>query len=162
MLVAFKKESDITSQWLDYYAAEAQGLSRQDEQAIRGYIDREILNPDMQDLLKAAAPKMITLADDDPDMELVLDSGAITAKSAVGDWLRRTFGGMKKKVRKIFCTVVGDLNKDGNINLKEIIKTVLLALIPAFTTGVPAAVLPIVVGLAALLLKYGYKHVCDR
>lgn len=160
MRFAFQTESDITGQWVDYYAAQAQTLAQQDERSIRGYIDREILNPDMQELLKEAAPKMMTLADDDPDMELVLDTAGITAKSAIGDWLRRTFGSMKKKVRRIFCDVVGELNKDGNINLKDIIKTVLLALIPAFTTGIPAAVLPVVVGLAALLLKYGYEHVC--
>src|SRR5687767_4426948 len=99
MQVAFKSEADITNQWLDYYAAEVESLSRQDEHNIRGYIDREILNPEMQALLKEAAPKMMTLSDDDPDMELVLDEGAITAKSAAGDWLRRVFGGMKKKVR---------------------------------------------------------------
>src|SRR5688500_14590433 len=99
MQLAFKSASDITNQWLDYYAIQAQTLSLQDERAIRSFIDREILNPEMQELLKAAAPKMMTLADDDPDMELVLDTGGITAKSAIGDWLRRTFGGMKKKVR---------------------------------------------------------------
>lgn len=159
MRLAFKTESDVTSQWIDYYAAQAQTLAQQDEHAIRGFIDREILNPEMQELLKAS-PKMMALADDDPDMELVLDTGGVTAKSAIGDWLRRTFGGMKKKVRKVFCDVVGELNKDGNINLKEIIRTVLLSLIPAFATGVPAAVLPLVIGLAALLLKYGYQHVC--
>jgi hypothetical protein len=46
------------------------------------------------------------------------------------------------------------------LDIKDIIKNVLLALIPIFASGFPAAVLPIVIGLVAYLIKYGIEKTC--
>ena len=56
---------------------------------------------------------------------------------------------------------MGELGKDQSLDLKTIIKAILLALIPALaaTTGLMAVALPIVVSLAATLIKYGVGKV---
>jgi hypothetical protein len=83
------------------------------------------------------------------------ESKAIAAKAFLfGRWKR-----LKEKIRKIFCQVTGGLG-DGDISWKDIISGVLLALIPAFASGIPALVLPIVIALVASLMKFGYSKVC--
>ena len=76
--------------------------------------------------------------------------------------IKDLFGNLREKVKQIFCKVVGELGKDQSLDLKTIIKAVLLALIPALaaTTCLMAVALPIVVSLAAMLIKYGVGKVC--
>ena len=46
------------------------------------------------------------------------------------------------------------------VDIKDVVKTVLVALIPVFATGVPAALLPLIIGFVAYLMKYGVEKVC--
>ena len=73
------------------------------------------------------------------------------------DWLRPRFRKLKTKVKQIFCNVVHGI---GELDTKDILKAVLLALIPAFAGGLLAAIVPIVIGLVAYLLKYGIEKTC--
>ena len=171
--IIFKTPTDITENWLQYIENESRSLAQRDEFAIQNYADREILNPAVQSYLE-------TTDDDGDDI-----GGEAFAKSAgnvammttelagfqlnyaqeaqwlaLPEWLRFRFRRFKKKVQKIFCAVVGELIDGGELDVKGIIKAVLLALIPAFASGLPAAVLPIVIGLVAYLLKYGYTKTC--
>lgn len=159
--LTFANKEEINDNWLDYIAGEVHALSQGDEFAINNYIDREATNPDVQELLKNAN---LDDENDEPVMAGTFSLG-FQQESALmfrmPDWIRNLFSRLKRKIKRIFCKVVGDLQNDGDINLKFIIKSVLVALIPALGLGgFPAAVLPIVVGLAALLLKYGYNYVC--
>lgn len=170
--ILFKTQDDITDNWLQYIENEANSLAQRDEFAIQNYSDREILNPAMRSYLEAT--------DSDDDMEgvvfakaagnvammttelsaLQLDYAQEAQTITLPEWLRFRFRSIKKKVQKAFCAVVGKLIDEGQLNVKDIIKAVLIALIPAFAGGLPAAVLPIVIGLVAYLLKYGYAKTC--
>lgn len=171
--IIFKTKDDVTDSWVQYIENESRSLAQRDEFAIQNYADREILNPAVQSYLETA--------DDDGDDI----GGEVFAKSAgnvammttelagfqlnyaqeaqwlaLPEWLRFRFRRIKKKVHKAFCVVAGELINDGKLDVKAIIKAVLIALIPAFAGGFPAAVLPIVIGLVAYLLKYGYAKTC--
>jgi hypothetical protein len=157
--IAFTTAQSISDQKLDYLASQVLSLSRQDEFSINNYIDSELTNPDVHEYLQTHADDLKTELQDNNNFSLTFHEEMLV-RSGIGDFLKKLFGGLKRKVTKIFCQVVGDMQKDTSIDVKGIIKAVLLALIPAFATGIPAAVLPIVIGLAALLLKYGYSKVC--
>lgn len=154
--ILFPKESDVTTNWLFYIENEAKSLSQRDDFAIKNYLDREILNPEMERYLSSDdLPADLDDVNDGDTLSLNLTEGLML--KSFPDWLRRRFKKLKSKVKKIFCNVVLGI---GELDTKAIISAVLIALIPAFATGLPAAVLPIVIGLFAYLLKFGIEITC--
>lgn len=149
----FSSQDTITQDWLLYIENEARGLSQLDDFGIQNYIDRELLNPEV----KAYLHDEFSESDgDDSAAGLYLsftESSAAAQAGLFGGWRK-----LKQKIRKIFCDVVGSFS--GDIDWKDIIKAVLVALIPAFAGGIPALTLPIIIGLVASLMKYGYNQVC--
>jgi hypothetical protein len=154
----FRNQTDVTANWVSYVAQEARSLSALDDTQINSYADRQINNPEVQAYLKSQQG----------DAELLKAGKAQSGHLALGadaeglslhwpDWLKNLFGGLKAKIKKIFCATVKGIQAG---KLEDIIKAVLLALIPAFASGLPAVVLPIVISLTALLLKNGYAKVC--
>jgi hypothetical protein len=71
--------------------------------------------------------------------------------------LKRIFKKLIEKVRKVFCGIVRSLE---DIDEKEIVKAVLIGLIPAFGAGVPALLVPIIIGIIIYFLKKGINEVC--
>lgn len=154
--ILFKNDVDVNEDWLFYIENEAKSLAQRDEFAIQNYMDREIYNPDTKKYLSEdEVAQLLNEINGNEVLHLNLVEG-VKAKS-LPDWLRPRFRKLKRKVKEIFCNVVNGI---GELDTKDIIKAVLLALIPAFATGIPAAVLPIIIGLIAYLIKYGIERTC--
>lgn len=154
--ILFQNQNDISNDWLFYIENEAKSLSQRDDFAIQNYIDREIYNPETQNYLRADnVGTFLNAVNETESLHLNLIEGM--KANFLPDWLRPRFRKLKTKVKQIFCNVVHGI---GELDTKEIIRAVLLALIPVFAAGLPAAVLPIVIGLIAYLLKYGIERTC--
>ena len=156
-LITSQQDAD---QWLAYVESEAISLSHLDEFSINNYVDSELLNPEVQDYLLNEYVDLggeETLSDSIKNLSLSFAQNRIAGQEALlfGRWAK-----IKATIRKIFCTVIGTVLGDGDLKWKDIIKAVLLALIPAFGAGLPLITLPVVVSLVAALMKYGYQSVC--
>ena len=154
--VLFKKESDVTSKWLFYVENEAKKLAQSnDEFTIQNYGDSELLNPEVEAYL--SLEEALEKEADAQVEALSLNLAESNHARKLPDWLRPRFRRLKSKVKKEFCKVVHGMEE---LDIKDIIKNVLLALIPIFASGFPAAVLPIVIALVAYLIKYGIEKTC--
>lgn len=156
--IIFKNQDDITNDWVFYIENEAKSLSFMDDFTIQNYIDREIYNPETQGYL--ASEQVATMLNSVTDSEIMhlnfVEQGRL---GFLPDWLRPRFRRLKRRVKQVFCDVVRGIEA---IDIKDVIKAVLLALIPAFAAGVPAAVLPIVIGLIAYLMRNGVEKTCPQ
>jgi hypothetical protein len=76
--------------------------------------------------------------------------------------VENVFSVLRRKVNRIFCDVVKNFANDKDLDLKKIIKDVLVVLVPllAGSAGLLPVALPIVVSLGAMLIKYGAAKVC--
>jgi hypothetical protein len=155
--ILFKNETDISSDWLFYIENEAKALAQRDDFAIQNYMDREIFNPEVQKFLSSETMAAL-LYDITAGKPLQLGLAEERKAKFLPDWLRPRFRKLKKKIKHTFCDVMQNAVKESDT--KDLIKTTILALIPAFGSGFPAAVLPILIGLVAYLLKYGLKRTC--
>jgi hypothetical protein len=154
--ILFQNDNDISNDWLFYIENEAKSLAQRDDFAIRNYLDREIFNPEIQSYLaQENVAALFNAVNETETLHLNLTEGM--KSNFLPDWLSPRFLELKAKVKQIFCSVVHGI---GELDAKDIIKAVLVALIPAFLTGVPAAILPILIGLIAYLLKYGIDKTC--
>lgn len=154
--ILFNSKEDINNEWLFYIENEAKSLAQRDEYAIHNYLDREIFNPDMKNyLISDDAATLLNEVNETETLSLNLREGM--KANFLPDLLRPRFRKLKTKVKKIFCEVVTEI---GELDTKGIIRTVLVALIPAFATGIPAVVLPILIGLIAYLIKFGVEKAC--
>jgi hypothetical protein len=153
----FKDKSDITAKLLFYAGNEAESLSQKTEFDIHNYLDSEVFNPDMDDYLSLESMQehLDLEVDEKSDLSLNLKEGVAVKKLPKSFVLK--FRKFKAKVRKIFCQVVRGIK---DLDPQEIIKAVLLALIPAFAGGVAAAALPVVIGLVAYLIRFGIDKTC--
>lgn len=159
MEILFKNEGQVTDQWLEYLEQEATSLAETSntELEIENFMDRQALNPQMEAFLSdddSIADLLVGVSDEGLE-PITLNAVTMNNFSAKPSFLR--FRKLKRKIRKIFCSITGEL--DG-IDWKDIIKQVLVALLPAFAGGIPAITLPIVIGLVAILMKKGYTAVC--
>ena len=156
MEILFQSETDVTSDWLKYIELEARALSEESDLRIENYMDTEILNPQMQAFLSGY--DLDDIADENTE-PLVLNPQLMASAVATPQFFK--FRKIKRKIRKIFCAMASELE---GLSWTEIIQKLLIALIPAFaaTGGVPAIVLPIVVGLVAAAMKKGYGALCPE
>ncbi|MGJ1362011.1 hypothetical protein ACR79B_03330 [Sphingobacterium spiritivorum] len=149
---------------MTYIEQEAKSLSQSDEFTINGYADRELLNPEVQAYLQSEFVTGDYEQEDDfakavaaSEFALSFDQDkALASKVALFGFWRK----LKEKVRKVFCLAIGGIINEGELDWKEIIKLVLVALLPVFAGGIPAIVLPIIIALIASLMKFGYGKVC--
>lgn len=150
----FTAEPAISDDWLTYLENEAAALSQWDEFSIKNYVDRELLNPEVQEFLENTFAES-TEENSAEGLALSFQESILLSGKAFlfGKWKS-----LKKKVQKIFCSIVGAIEKE--VKWKDILKSLLVALLPVFSGGIPAIVLPIVVALIAALMKFGYGHVC--
>jgi hypothetical protein len=155
--ILFKNEADISGDWLFYIENEAKALAQREDFAIQNYVDREIFNPEVQKLLDSDAMEAL-LKDISGGKPLHLGLAEERKAKFLPDWLRPRFRKLKKKIKNTFCDVMQNAVKESDT--KDLIKATILALIPSFGTGLPAAVLPILIGLLAYLLKHGIKKTC--
>lgn len=154
--ILFKTHPEITDDWLFYIESEANALSQRDAFSINNYIDREAFNPEMKKFLSSDEAQKLLENESEGD-KLSLNLFQNRSFNLLPENLGMRFRKFKAFVKKIFCKVVSGIT---DVNPKEIIKGVILALIPFFSTGLPAIVLPLVVGLCASLIKYGYEATC--
>ena len=152
----FQTADDIADNWQLYAANEALALSRLDDFEIDNYADREILNPDVQALLSEMPDTLIADAEEVP-LTLSFAEARATAFALFGSKFRR----LKNKIREFLCRILAGLAGDSDLNWKDIIKAVLVALIPVLGGGLlSVVVLPILISLVAKIIKRGMDAVC--
>jgi hypothetical protein len=175
LLPAIQSAANVTDDQVNYLANIAQTLSTQDDFAIQNYGDSVITSPDAQQALQLPESEKMFGNFTSPDISFDLMNPAPGVEllalsmpqqnSIIDDiWpqVKALFTGLRGKVRHIFCEVATAWGSDKDLDLKKIIKDVLIALIPLFaaSTGLMPVALPIVVSLAAMLLKHGVSKVC--
>lgn len=151
--ILFSSEEEITEKLLVHIQVEANALKQNDEFVIENYIDRKVFDPEVQSYLSEEGIENNRLFDIKSLALNKLETNEIQTLTLFGDGFKT----LKEKVRKVFCQVAITLK---DFDARGAIKTILMALIPAFTTGVPAVVLPIIVGLLAIILKSGIDKIC--
>lgn len=159
MEILFNNELDITDAWLDYVEQEVHVLIEH-ENILRMelYIDTQVLNPSMQQYLEKNGQMFEPVLGiyDREEESISVTAAALKILDSIPNLSR--FKNLKSRIREVFCQVIRGLK---GLKWKEIIKGVLVALIPAFSDGIPTVVLPIVIGLIAIFFKMGYGAVCN-
>ncbi len=157
---ALKNESLANdSPLLKYIEDEAQKLSGYSEYEINNYIDREVLNQEMQNYLNTVyadrnffyLPISLTLS----FYENIIMAGH---PMLLPNW----FADTKEKIKIEICRIM--LVSDGHAsrNWKATIKTILQNLNPILGAehDLSAIVTPIIIGYIAKMIKLGYEEVC--
>ena len=162
----------VTEAQVNYLASYAQTLSLQDDFAIQNFADSVMASPDAQAILQQQSPKQMHDEGIQGDLQytdgLPKEAFALSIpqeNSILTDiWPKITdaYAWLRKKVKTVFCEVAAEFDKDDDLDLKGIIRQVLVVLVPvlAASTGLMPVALPIVVSLAATLIKYGVQKVC--
>ena len=176
LIPVIQTEDDVTDEQVAYLAGLADNLSHQGDFEINNYADSIVTSPDVQQALQMQTT-MDIITEGMPKnaaADFYYPSGDNSVVLALSDFqqdfflhglnekLKLLFSGFRRRVKRIFCSVATALGSDNDLDLKDIIKKVVVALIPvlAATTGLMAIALPIVVSLAAMLIKYGVNKVC--
>lgn len=154
----FKKEADVTAEWVDYIKAESIGLSQTDEFALERYVDTEILNPEVIDFLDNWEEDVI-ISSYKPTSTLSL--GFVAERSALKLHQKKKFKQLKDEILKIVCDALKTIT-DPDAKLEDIIKVVIIAAISAFATGLPALLLPFIIVLIAKILRRGIAKLCGE
>lgn len=159
----FEVESDITDDLVFYIGNKANILSQSDDFVIENFIDSEIFNPTILEFLET--DQFLSFVGDLKGFE----SGLLSKLSInfnqeiqlkyLGREKEISFKKLKAKIRKLFCELIDQIE---NVSLSDIIKGILLAILPLFATGLPAIFVPLIIGFIALLLKRGYSRVCGN
>lgn len=154
----FKKEADVTSEWIDYIKAESISLSQLDEFALERYIDTEVLNPELVQFLDTWEDEATTSS---YQTTSTLSLGFTAEMSAREQSQEKKFKRLKNEIHKIVCDVLTSIT-DPDTKLEDIIKIILLACISAFATGLPALLLPFIIVLVAKILRKGIARLCGE
>ena len=156
-------QADITAELLDYMAAEIEALAQLTDFQIDGYMDREVLNPEVGSLLN---DKLITdfIVDESGGVNPIksFSLSGVYGLKASQKFVERgeKMDKLKAKIRKIFCKVVGELDKIDELDIKEIIKIVIAAVLAAIGAVINPVVTPIIIAIIAYFVKKGYNAVC--
>lgn len=167
---------DVTDELVASLSGLAENLSIQNDEVIQLYANNSIMSPDVQrDLESQDSLQLLAndsnqgvssdaidfISEDDENFGGLSFPENDSLLGGLWSRIKGLFSGLRKKVRRIFCQVVASLGNQ-DLDLKKIINDVLLVLIPALAaaTGLMPIALPIVVSLAAMLLKYGVSKVC--
>jgi hypothetical protein len=150
-------KTEVDPSWINYVKIESDALSRFDDYEIENYADRELYNPDMQELL---------LSIDDIDSEN-FDTSSFTISFAEEN-LAKSLGSMKAKflrlkgrIRKIICEVFAGFGSGPIPSWEDIIRAILLAIAGSIFAGVMGALLlPIVIAIIAKIIRRGIENVC--
>jgi hypothetical protein len=159
--ILFKTEDDITDEWLIYIENEARSLAQREDFNIDNYLDREIFNPNVMSFLSdnSEIENIIDLKSDSP---LSLNLEEQIKISSINLPIRLNFRKLRRKVKKVVCEVLTNIDDLSGKSMKEIIQIVLTALIPVIIGGIPAILLPFIIGLIAKIMKRGIDAVCGN
>ncbi|MCR9131850.1 MAG: hypothetical protein NXI08_04730 [bacterium] len=159
--ILFKTEDDITDEWLTYIENEARSLAQREDFNIDNYLDREIFNPTVKTFLtdNSEIENIIDLKSDSP---LSLNLEEQIKLSSINLPIRLNFRKLRRKVKKVVCDVLTNIDDLSGKSMKEIIQMVLTALIPVIIGGIPAILLPFIIGLIAKIMKRGIDAVCGN
>lgn len=149
-----QKKEQISPARLDYYTNEALMLSTKEKFAIQNYMDSEIMNPEVLDYIRLMEKGTTLLADFGDEEPLALNfHESITANSLFPDKFSG-FKRLKKKIKQIFGKVVRLQMETGNIGIKPLMSYSISAMHSALGSNYQV-VMPLLIGLIALFIKYG-------
>lgn len=176
VLADISSPEQVTDEQASYLAGLAQTLSGKTDFEIQNFADSVVTSPDAQKALQSEAAARLLKDEVPPDaaFDIFNPGGGDAEVLALSRWqensifdglwpkIKLLFGGLRRKVKRIFCNVVNAWGKDKDLDLKKIIKEVLIALVPVLgaSAGLMPVALPIVVSLAAMFIKYGAEKVC--
>ncbi|MGY6520143.1 MAG: hypothetical protein ACXIUD_00320 [Mongoliitalea sp.] len=151
-----ESENDINDNVLFYIEDQARLLLNLNEFDIQNYMDSELFNPEVLEFLEdESIAKSLENEPEIDNADLILNNFEKNFFLNIGKKIR--FKKLKNKIRKIICKAIKEIK---DLDAKEIIGAILLALIPAFGSGIPALLFPFIIGFIALILKYGVDYVC--
>jgi len=153
--ILFKNESDITDQWVDYLEGQVLSLSEKDEFNIENYADGDIFNPIVSAYLEQ--DDLDIFFDEEENEVFTLNHREKRSFNKLSLKRRKRFGNLKRKIKKVFCEIANAIKE---FDLKDILKKVLIGLLPVFATGIPALILPLVLAIVAAYVAKGYTAVC--
>lgn len=176
LITGLQSVDQVTDDQIKYFAAYAGTLSMQNDFVIQNFADSIMTSPDARAVLQSE--NSVKLLERELPTEASYDIFNPAAEGTemfalslpqensifTGMWPQITdlYGWLRRKVKSVFCKIASLLEKDNELDLQKIIKQVLIALVPvlAASTGLMPIALPIVISLAAMLLKYGISKVC--
>lgn len=111
-----------------YIENESKSLAQHEEFEIQNYLDMGINNPEMNDFLSTKnLERFLSDVKESEHLNLNLMEGL--KANTLPDWMRPRFLKLKTKIKKILCDLI---RKIGDLTTEDIIKAVLVTLIPAF------------------------------
>lgn len=150
-------KTEVDPGWVNYVKMESDALSRLDDFEIDNYADRELFNPDMQELLQSLDD---TGMEDFSVMPLKMSFTEEHASYAI-EALAGRFKRLKNKIRKIICEVFASFGNGPIPSWEDIIKAVLLAVAGSlFAGGIGAILLPVIIAFIAKIIRRGIDNVC--
>jgi hypothetical protein len=163
---AFRSESELSPESLEYLFEQAEELSEKDDLAIENYADSEINNPEVEEVL--LGDEFAALEDEDvEDEDFVLtppQRRTFKQRRALRRERRRSaerrFKGFRKKVHQAFCTVAATIIDAGVVDWKAVLRTVLVGGLALIGVAFPVALIPATLAVLAMFLKRGYEALC--
>ncbi|QIX61649.1 hypothetical protein HER32_10850 [Hymenobacter sp. BT18] len=150
---------EVSDELAFYIQNEALSLAQRDTFSIENFIDREAFNPDVQAYLNSPeAAQLFGDGMDNSPLSLTFAQEKAFLAPNWPNWLRFRFKKFKKLIKRVFCEVVTSIE---DAEIKDVIKAVLVGLIPAFGAGgLPGIAIGILIGFVALLIKAGIQAAC--
>ena len=149
-------KDEVNLDWINYVILESEAVSKLNDFEIVNYSDRELFNPEMQEVLNG-------IPDDGSEektaLPLLFSFHENVAAQKLG-LFRQKFRKLKEDIRKIICQILNGFGTDLP-SWEDIIKAILLAVAGAFFGGtLGAVILPIIVTFVAKIIKGGINSVC--
>ncbi len=155
--ILFSQETDISEDWVDFIEAQALTLSEKDDFNIENYVDSEIQSPLVASFLDRN--DLDDSFDEEENEVFTLNLKAKEAFRSIPRKRRRRFANLKRKVREMFCRLAPIIPE---LDLKEIIRKILIGLLPVFATGIPFIIIPVIIGIVASFIAKGVSVVCPN
>lgn len=160
--VLMSSMTEVNPAFIPYILNEANALARLDDYEIDNYMDRELLNPEMKELLEG-----LDLPEEVAVIGGMIESIPLTLSlnesrtMLLFSGFKAKFRRLKRAIKRELCRLLAALEEDGTIDWPTIITAVLTAIAAAFFSGpVGAIVLPILVALIAKIIRRGIDAVC--
>lgn len=148
----FTAENKLSPEWSQYLLRATTSFMGMSDEQLDSFIDSQLSMPTVNEALSAEST-----GNEFATMGAPLSTFSFGSNLGSAVPLARP-GGFKQRVKSVICEIADTI---ANLeNLAEIVSAVLAALLAAFTTGIGAILLPVVVALVVKFIKLGEERFC--